>query len=379
MIKATAKRHLINLLGWRTERKLVVLESDDWGMIRMASREAYQYFLNRGYAVDECHYNRNDALESNADLEYLLETLDGIRDKHGNPAVLTANNIVGNPDFEKIQANGFRSYHYESFPESLKRYPEHDRVMGLYRQGIERGLIKPQFHGREHVNVNRWLAALRNGQPEVVEAFQQNMFTVHRGGPSSARGEFVDTLGYGFDAADKVESVETGIQEGVQEFVKIWGFSPASFIAPCYIWNREIEKVLHRAGVEYLQGNWVQLCPDEHRPGFKKIRHYQGRKNEYGQRYLIRNVQFEPAQHPQLGWVDRALSQIKAAFLWRKPAVICTHRVNYIGYLRPENRDQNLQRLKQLLLAIKKNWPEVEFCSSDQLGRLITKEHALVC
>jgi len=38
MIKSI-KSHLLNLPGWHTNRKIVVIESDDWGSIRMSSAE----------------------------------------------------------------------------------------------------------------------------------------------------------------------------------------------------------------------------------------------------------------------------------------------------------------------------------------------------
>lgn len=39
LLKDTAKRHFLNLPGWHTRRKIVVIESDDWGSIRMPSKE----------------------------------------------------------------------------------------------------------------------------------------------------------------------------------------------------------------------------------------------------------------------------------------------------------------------------------------------------
>jgi len=38
-IKKIAMRNVANIPGWRTDRKIVVIESDDWGAIRMPSKE----------------------------------------------------------------------------------------------------------------------------------------------------------------------------------------------------------------------------------------------------------------------------------------------------------------------------------------------------
>ena len=51
MIK-TLSHNLINIPGWYTKRKLVVIESDDWGAIRMPSMEAFYQFLKYRIRVD---------------------------------------------------------------------------------------------------------------------------------------------------------------------------------------------------------------------------------------------------------------------------------------------------------------------------------------
>ena len=67
------KNTFLNILGKQISSKVVVLESDDWGTVRMSSQEAFQSLLKKGYRVDQCPYNTNDALESNQDLEMLFE------------------------------------------------------------------------------------------------------------------------------------------------------------------------------------------------------------------------------------------------------------------------------------------------------------------
>ena len=44
-LKQIISHNLLNIPGWRTKRKLVVIESDDWGAIRMPSKEIYNQFL----------------------------------------------------------------------------------------------------------------------------------------------------------------------------------------------------------------------------------------------------------------------------------------------------------------------------------------------
>jgi hypothetical protein len=62
---------------------------------------------------------------------------------------------------------------------------------------------------------------------------------------------------------------------------------------------------------------------------------------------------------------------MKTAFRWNKPAIIGMHRINFIGSLVRENRELNLVMLKKLITLILKEWPDVEFMTSDELGKLI--------
>ena len=71
--------------------------------------------------------------------------------------------------------------------------------------------------------------------------------------------------------------------------------------------------------------------------------------------------------------IEECLDRIKIAFKWNKPAIIGSHRLNFIGFINPRNRDKNLVLFKTLLNKIIQKWPDVEFMTSDQLGDLITK------
>ena len=57
-IKRQITHNLLNIPGWYTKRKLVVIESDDWGAIRMPSKEIYNQFLREGIRVDNDPYCR---------------------------------------------------------------------------------------------------------------------------------------------------------------------------------------------------------------------------------------------------------------------------------------------------------------------------------
>ncbi|HKK87815.1 MAG TPA: hypothetical protein VJ917_03130, partial [Saprospiraceae bacterium] len=62
-----------NWKGWRTKRKIVVLESDDWGSVRMPSKEIENKVIEAGFPIVNRPHERFDALESAQDFEALFE------------------------------------------------------------------------------------------------------------------------------------------------------------------------------------------------------------------------------------------------------------------------------------------------------------------
>lgn len=60
--KITLQKNIANIPGWRTNRKIVVIESDDWGSVRTSSSEAYQQMLKKGLNVDQNFFTKYDCL-----------------------------------------------------------------------------------------------------------------------------------------------------------------------------------------------------------------------------------------------------------------------------------------------------------------------------
>jgi hypothetical protein len=369
-IKSYFKNDFINSRGWSSKRKIVVIESDDWGTIRSSSKEAVEELINRGFPLKQDPYSMLDCLESNTDLEALFEVLGSFKDIHDRPACLTANTIVCNPDFDKIKESGFQTYHYEVFTETLKKYPEHDKVYDLYLEGIKSNLFVPQFHGREHLHVNNWMHALDSGDENVHAAFNLKMATTFLKGQAKCRDQFLD--GFGTYTEEDFKVVKESISDGLKIFEDLFGYKASSVISPCLIWHPKIEKDLNEHGIRFIQSGLKQNIPLRNEKKYKRKRHYFGETNQLGQVYTIRNVIFEPALQDSKTDLSPVMKSIEKAFLWRKPAIISSHRLNYIGSLDESNRKKNLDLLKRLLKSIQNKWPDVEFLSSDQLGVAIS-------
>ena len=85
-------RFLSNIPGWRTDRKIIVIEFDDWGSIRMPSRDTFIRLKRQGVdleSFDYGRYNLNDTLANRNDFERLFDVLNSIEDgKMANPVSL---------------------------------------------------------------------------------------------------------------------------------------------------------------------------------------------------------------------------------------------------------------------------------------------------
>jgi len=368
-IRKSLEWNLVNIPGWRTKRKIVVIESDDWGNIRTPSREIYNKFLKMGFPVDKDCFCKYDSLESENDLINLFEVLSSFKDLKGNSPVITANTIVANPDFDKIKESDFQVYYYELFTESLKRYPNHAGVFNLYKEGISNKLFYPQFHGREHVNVNLWMDALRKNDKVTRLAFDFKSLSMPYT-PGSGDIQYMKALD--FTNLNEKEDKRIILSDGIYNFEQLFNYVSKSFTATNSTWHSDLNSFLVTKGVLYIQGIPFQFEPNlmsKHR--YSTIFHYCGQRNQFSQIYLVRNCYFEPSYSSKNDWVDDCLRRINTAFRWHKPAIISAHRLNFIGSIDPSNSERNLRLLKILFAEILHRWPEVEFMTSEQLGDLI--------
>jgi hypothetical protein len=357
------KQNRLNAFGVRLPMRVLIIESDDWGAIRTPSKEVLNSIRRKGFSIDKSIFNRLDCLETNNDLSGLLNVLTSFRNSARQSPKVTLNTIVANPDFKVIKASGYHSYSYESLPRTLSRYPDRENVFTLYRIGQEESVFRNQFHGREHLHIRRWMNAIANTSNPARILFDYE--TTYSG---TADYSFMEA--FDIDSEEDSKSHPEIITTGLNLFQQYFGFRPASFIAPCNIWPDSIEPILKSQGIRFLQSDIYRLLPLGGRDNYRKLQSRLGEKKPSGLVQLRRNCTFEPCLPSKSDWVDHALAGIAAAFRWGKPAVICSHRVNYIGSLSEANRDHGLNELRRLLAGILKNWPDVTFMFSDELGSL---------
>ena len=128
----------------------------------MPGPKTYEQLLKAGIPVDSSPYDRLDCLENRDDFQALMNVIDAHRDASGRPAIFTFNTVMGNPDFDAIEADQFRRFHHQHLFESYQQYYGEDMEPD-WRAAMEAKLIQPQFHGREHLNVPLWMRDLQAG------------------------------------------------------------------------------------------------------------------------------------------------------------------------------------------------------------------------
>lgn len=372
-IKQQAILNAKNLIGWRTKRKLVVFSVDDYGNVRVDSKEARKRMDEAGLKI-QTRFDACDTLETREDLEALYEVLRPVKDSKDRHPVFTTFAMPCNINFEKMQETGFKEYHSELLPETFDKLSSqqpdaYDGAWEMLKEGISKKLLVPLFHGREHLNLKVLEEKLAKKDHEVVTALKNRSYTsIQSNGDHS-----VSTMAaFDFWEFEENERFKDIIRDGLHAFEKVYGYRPDHFNPPGGKLHSTLHQILKESGINYLD---MPLIKREHqgKGRYKNEFNYTGKSNDWGQTYLVRNIVFEPTDDRGVDWVSYTMKQIESAFRWNRPAIISSHRVNFCGHIKEENRVTGLKALEELLKKITERWPEVEFMAANELGALVSK------
>ncbi len=374
---STLKEKLINniknTIGWKTNRKLIVFSVDDYGNVRLNSKEARVNIDKAGMKVYS-RFDLYDTLETKQDLEELYAVLASVNDKNERHAVFTTFTLPCNIDFEKMEDEGFQQFHFEMLPTTYKKLavqqPQaYDGAWDLWQTGIAKGFLKPQFHGREHLNLHIFNDKLKKRDADLLTALKNKSYASISDDDYSTMSS---TAAFDFWDVKENEALAPMIEEGLNLFEKVFGYKSDYFTPPVFNIHHSLFGTLYENGIRYID---LGLVRKEHQ-GFNSYKtefNYTGKKTKEGLITMVRNVVFEPTEDRGIDWVDFTLKQIEIAFRWKRPAMISSHRVNFCGHIDPKNREKGLLILKNLLSRIMQRWPDVEFISASELGALIKK------
>lgn len=370
-LKETLAVNVKNIVGWKTKRKIVVFSVDDYGNVQLDSKDARDKLFANGLKTIT-RFDQFDALETPDDLHALYETLSSVKDKSNRPAVFTAFSVCANIDFERMRDDGYSTYYYEELPDTFEKLKGYQGAWDLWQQGMRDRLLSPQFHGREHLNVKVLMERLQRKDPLVLACFDNRSYTAiadtgYRTIDFSAALDF-----YHFEENEELKKVAA---DGLDLFEQVFGYRAKNF-TPCGSngYSSTLDPILFAGGIQYIDTSRFKADHLGEGRFEKREFNYTGKKNTLGQSYLVRNCVFEPTDERGIDWVTFCMRQIEAAFRWHMPANISSHRVNFCGQIDPNNRTQGLQALRQLLTAIVKRWPDVEFMTSRELGDVMTAD-----
>lgn len=345
-------------------KPVVVFESDDWGAMRISNLDAVKFLERRGFRTHRSVYMK-DCLETKSDLNNLFSVLRSNVSLNGALPQFTANVITSNPDFDKIRETEYSGYHAKSLL-------QHDRkeelgIIQTYQLGETDGVFVPEFHGKEHVNRRLWLKDLQEGKSETHMTFDLELCGL------PLKVSHCKTSYYTHIYEREIDS-SGDIREGITQFVEIFNRLPRSTVAPNVTWGQTEEEAWHASGIKSIQSGYVQneLVKGSIRFSPK----FSGQVNELGQIYTVRNVTFEPCRSRDKDYWKRSFEQLETAVEGGRPAIVSTHRVNFVGGISTENAQHGLDQLSELLRAINLKYPDVLYLSTWQLlDMILTTNH----
>lgn len=361
--------HIKNIRGVRTNRKYVVFAVDDYGNIRLDSKSAKDKMKESGLNANSL-FDEFDALENTEDLDALYDVLRSVKDKNNRSAVFTPLSMSGNINFEEMARTNYEYFVYENLTKSYEKLEAlqpaaYKKTYLLWREGISKGLMEPEFHGREHLNLKVLTHKLKSKDKEVITALRNRSYGMIS---DSGFPNISYTAAYEFENLEENRYFEDILSQGIRDFEQVYGYTPTVFNSPGGREHPLIHEYLKKSEIRYIETPFLK---QEHQGNgnYKKIMNYTGKKNSLNMIYSVRNAVFEPNYESGFDWVNFTMAQIDAAFFWKKPALISSHRVNFCGHIDPKNREKGLNSLKELLKKIVQKYPDVEFIGLGQLLR----------
>lgn len=361
----TSKYNRLHEIDWQ-KFPSIVFESDDWGACESAATAKDAETILRLYRHFGNHSDKPiiSTLENPAQLEKLYRTLEKFRGVDGIPPVFTAFVILGNPDFEKIRANGFTRYEDIGIDLGVPCGWEHGDIVAKWREGFERGIFHPEFHSTlHHTSPHLWLQRLREKGPKGELA--RALFDLR----CYSQGEHLPEY-HGMNLKEQYQWVKTGIDR----FEKIFGFVPDAAITSDAFPETEIVWSLCGINVICLKncrsntGETVVYAtkPWNMQDVYANIGDYDEMKDVV---YMTRNAFFESGMAPS--WndsVEEVLTVVKRNIdKFSEPSIISTHRINYVS-LDDEIMERRLSELEKLLHRLSEM--SVHFLATSEVAQL---------
>ena len=134
-------------------------------------------------------------------------------------------------------------------------------------------------------------------------------------------------------------------------------------------YNEKLEPALKNAGIDLVDVPRFRKMVTGTRMKKMKV-HYTSQKNEHNQKYMVRNLVFEPNISTDGNkYIDECINNTSHLFSHKLPVIISNHRCAFVGGISKKNRNRSLIILNKFLACICNKWPDIEFLSVDNLIR----------
>ena len=122
--------------------------------------------------------------------------------------------------------SGYRECHFELLPETFAKKKNYSGTWELWQEGIRQGLMVPQFHGKQHLNLKIFKEKLSQRDSELLTALQYNSYTsISNTGYSSISA----TAAFDFWDIEENNTFGEFIKEGLDAFEKVYGYRAVHF------------------------------------------------------------------------------------------------------------------------------------------------------
>jgi hypothetical protein len=355
---ATIWRYQVTLIRhWREpmlKYPVVIIESDDWGpgpaeqAGRLVEISAMLSRYGNPLQAAECPLLGQGGVARSAGVV-----------RSGRCPVMTIGVVLGAPDAAAIQQGDFE--HYQRVTLADSRYRE---LLTVFQNGVRQGVFALQLHGMEHLWPPTFMRlAQQNG--EVRRWLEQGDHAETETLPPAVQSRWIDGSTLPSQPLDAT-AIATAVREEVTTFREIFGQPPTVAVPPTFIWNRIVERAWAAAGIEWVMtpGRRYTGRNAQGQPASVDRQMLNGESGDGGARYLVRDIYFEPILGHR---AEQALTEIRRRWRLGRPALLEMHRSNFLS--EGSVHQHSLQELERLLDSVLREWPQVRFMSTEELGQ----------
>ncbi len=352
-----AWQEFLPVRGHYFSRPLVLLHSDDWGLVGIRDREGFEELKAGGWEIGNRPYDYY-SFEKAEDLRLLFQVLLRHHDSVGRHPCLVFNFIVANVDFPRVLDSGFTKLHLISLDQGLPAPWKRPGLLQAYREGIDKGLIYPALHGVTH---------FCRGTAEKVIAGEEERKSILRTLYSASTPmipqltswlgfEYREEGDHGTDGWLDFTSQVSLLEEGKRIFERLFGSSPLSACAPGYRANEDTLRAWKEIGIRVVQNG----------PGLGLPPYF----DRHGLLHLHRNVPFEPFINSSGFDEEGILAATQGVLRSGNPAIVCTHSLNFQSTLKNQ-RDSTLEKLDRFLSFVEGHFVDLLYLNDFDLWRMI--------